>query len=76
MPSWSMPGWDWEDDSPADRYQRGLELAVLEERALGWQPPDGWRRPHDPVCPEHGYGVVDGLCGVCVLKIEAQRRAA
>lgn len=71
--------WDydaWEADSLANRYQHEIDLAFAERAAQGWQPMMGWRRPVDPACPEHGYGTVDGLCGVCVLELNAKEEAA
>jgi hypothetical protein len=75
-----MASWEtrWDEDSPADRWQRGMDNAWLTRRADGWEPQAGWRRPVDPACPAHGFGMVRGLCGVCVLedKQRAEARAA
>lgn len=81
MISWSyMPGWDtdeWDWDTGADRYQRRIDAQVREDLRLGVEPQLGWRgRPVDPMCELHGYGLVDGLCGVCVEEIKARRAAA
>lgn len=71
MPSWDYSDRDvdrWEQDyerSLAGLYQAGWEAAF--RKRLGEVVPDGWRRPVDPACPQHGYGMVDGKCGVCVL---------
>jgi hypothetical protein len=73
-----MPSWDydeWDADRPANRYQAEIDLAV-RERLYGQHETQGWRRPVDPACELHGYGTVDGLCGVCVLEREAREEAA
>jgi hypothetical protein len=65
MASWS--GYEDEYGICAGRYQYRIDQQAREDMRLGWQHPDGMRRPVDPVCSVHGYGMVDGLCGVCVL---------
>ena len=76
-----MTSWDYDDhygetDSPAMRYQRGIDWRTREDMQFGTDTPDGYRRPVQPVCKRHGYNAVDGLCGVCVLEAKADRRAA
>ena len=69
-----MPSWDWTPDHSwdcAERYEAELRAAERERMQDGWAAPDGWRRPVDPMCPAHSYGLVDGLCGVCVLELNA-----
>jgi hypothetical protein len=67
--------WDyrWDED---DRYQREMDAVERERMVAGWEPPMGWRRPVDPMCPAHNFGLVRGLCGVCVEELKAQGRAA
>ena len=78
MPSWSFdPAWDsGHDDSCAGRYQAAVDRAFREQMRLGVPPPDAGPQPFDPPCALHGYGTVDGLCGVCVLELKARRAAA
>ena len=64
----------WDPDEGFDKsqfYEYEIRAAERERMQDGWAPPDGWRRPVDPMCPKHGYGTVRGLCGVCVLEIAA-----
>lgn len=77
-----MTSWDYDDhygetDSPAMRYQRGIDWRTREDMQLGAAVPDGYRQPLVPACPKHGYGMPDERgCGVCVLEAKADRRAA
>jgi hypothetical protein len=73
-----VASWDvrWDEDTPADRWQQGMDNAFLQQRESGWEPLEGWARPVDPPCKAHGYGTVRGLCGVCVQKQRAELRAA
>jgi hypothetical protein len=68
-----MISWAWDED---DRYQREMDAVDRERMVAGWEPPMGWRRPVDPACPAHGYGMVDGTCGVCLLELAAMEEAA
>ena len=73
------PSWDdhyGETDSPAMRYQRGIDWRTREDMMLGIDTPDGYRQPPLEMCRQHNYGVVDGLCGVCLEILKADRRAA
>lgn len=49
-----------------------LRAAERERLIVGWQPPMGYRRPVDPICKAHGYGMVDGTCGVCEQIAQAE----
>lgn len=65
MPSWAFDPDRMDDDymaSGAGRYQQAVERGERERREFGWQAPDGWARPHEPVCPRCWYVVVDGDC--------------
>ena len=73
-----MVSWSWERDESWDKagyYEAELRAAERERMQDGWAPPDGYRRPVDPPCPTHSYGLVDGLCGVCVLEKESREAA-
>jgi hypothetical protein len=68
-----MISWDYLRDED-DRYQREMDAVERERMVAGWEPPMGWRRPVDPMCPTHRYGLVDGLCGVCVQEASLSER--
>ncbi len=71
--------WDWTRDESWDKaelYEAEIRAADRERVREGWVPPMGFRRPVDPPCEVHGYGAVDGLCGVCLLELEARKAAA
>jgi hypothetical protein len=72
-PSWHT---EWDTDSPADRYQAAHERQAREDRRMGVQPPDGWRRPVDPVCGRCWYVIVDGACVGCAPWARPDVRAA
>jgi hypothetical protein len=63
MPSWYV---DWDDQLTA--YER--EIAAAEQQRLhdGYTPQEGHVQPADPPCPRHGYGMVNGQCGLCLLE--------
>ena len=75
-----MISWDDRDegyDMP-QRYQAELDAAEGLRLRDGWQPLVGWRGEPLEMCPlpGHGYGLVEGLCGVCVKEIDAAAEAA
>jgi hypothetical protein len=67
MPSWWYEDVDYygETDSPAMRYQIGIDGAFREALVGGVPSPDGMRRPSDPVCERCSYVIVDGACVGC-----------
>ncbi len=74
-----MISWDWTRDESWDKaelYEYEIRAADRERLREGWAPPMGYRRPVDPPCERHGYGTVDGLCGICVLERDGLVRAA
>lgn len=74
-----MVSWDWTRDESWDKaelYEYEIRAAEHERLREGWAPPMGYRRPVDPMCPAHNYGMVDGLCGVCVEELKAMEEAA
>ena len=58
-----MPSW-YEDEYGvcAGRYQASIDRGFREQLQHGWVPPDGWRRPYEPVCRICWYTLVDGDC--------------
>jgi hypothetical protein len=67
MPSWWYDDVDYygETDSPAARYQLGIDRAFREALVGGTPSPDGMRRPSDPGCGRCSYTIVDGACVGC-----------
>jgi hypothetical protein len=63
MPSWYI---DWDDQLSA--YERELAAAERQRLQDDTVPQHGYQRPVDPPCPRHGYGMVDGRCGLCLLE--------
>lgn len=80
MPSWSR---DLFDDRPGYFWQAHDEdqrrIVELERReSVGNHALYGFPRPVHPACPDHGYGMVENRCGVCLLEEQqrTERRAA
>lgn len=74
-----MVSWDYHDERPDDMpdlYQQRIDQRVREDMLSVTAVPDGYRRPPLEMCRLHRYGVVDGLCGVCIELLRADRRAA
>jgi hypothetical protein len=63
MPSWYV---DWDDQLSA--YESELAAAERQRIHDNTQPLEGYQRPTDPPCPRHGYGTVNGTCGLCLLE--------
>ena len=74
-----MVSWDWRSEDSWDcstRYQAELDAADRLRMREGWQPLVGYRQEPLEMCPAHGYGLVRGRCGVCVMEDEARSVAA
>ena len=58
-----MPSWYEEEYGVcAGRWQHAVDVQAREDLRLGWQHPDGMRKPAELVCRVCWYVVVDGCC--------------
>ena len=76
MISWRF---DPHEDQPWDQpdlYQASVDRQVRVELREGWPAPEGWRRPVVVMCRKHRYGLVDGLCGVCLQEASLSGRSS
>lgn len=70
MPSWRYNPHEpvsYEDEFRDSPYEAAIRAKVREDMRTGVGAPMGYRRPVDPPCPAHGYSLVEGKCGMCLL---------